>query len=516
MIINESVNIKGHPKNLSYYKSQGFILNVGETISIDPIFLSHGSTIIVNCKCDNCEIIKSMQFREYYSNTKGLSSKYYCISCKTIRSRETCIVRYGVDNPMKNESIKNTLKESIFDKYGVDHYSKTNEYKEKYKSSCIDKYGVDNVSKSEDIKKIISNIKFKSSNSIEKYRDILSDEYEILEYQKIDKIEHTRVLEGIGSNRNFRLYHNICESEFEIYIGTISDRIRNKNIICLKCNPIDKLQSSGELELKKFIIDNGFKIVENSYDIIKPLSLDIYIPELKIAFEFNGIYWHSEAYRDKDYHIVKTKDCEKLGIKLLHIWEDDWVNKQDIIKSMILNKLGSIKNRIYARKCQIREVTDVKIIRKFLNENHIQGYSSSSIKIGLYFNDELVSLMIFGKKRSEVELIRFCNKLNTNVVGGSSKLFCYFIKNHNIDSIISYSDISFFNGGMYEKLGFSLRHITKPNYWWVVDGIRKHRFNFTKKKISRNNENLTESEIMCSHGHKKLWGCGLKKWIWVR
>jgi len=212
------------------------------------------------------------------------------------------------------------------------------------------------------------------------------------------------------------------------------------------------------------------------------MELDIYIPKLNIAIEFNGVYWHSEVFKNKDYHINKTKICKSSGIELLHIWEDDWKNKRPIIESMILNKIGITPNKIWARNCEIREINDVKISREFLNENHIQGYSNSKFKIGLYHKNELISIMTFSKKRKNMELVRFCSKLNTNVVGGSSRLFKYFIRKYNYDNVISYSDISFFSGGMYEKLGFTLDGSTPPNYWWVVDYTRKHRFNFNKKK----------------------------------
>jgi hypothetical protein len=516
MIINKSVNIKGHPRNISYYKDIGIIIGVRQTLDIDPKLLSYGSTIVIECGCDNCGIIKKMQFREYHSYTNGLLDKYFCISCKSIKSKNTCLEKYGFDNPMKSNIIKDILKKSLFDKYGVDHYSKTDEYKVKYKESCINKYGVDNASKSDSIKQLISNIKFKNLNSINKYKDILSDEYDIIEYNNTGVNIKSRVSNGIGVNRNFRILHKKCNSEFEIFIGTISDRIRNKNIICTNCNPIDTMVSSGEIELKNLISSTGLSIIENSYDIIPPLSLDIYLPELNIAFEFNGVYWHSELHKHKNYHINKTKECNKIGIELVHIWEDDWHNKYDIIKSMILNKIGKTTNKVYARKCQVREIVDIHIVREFLDNNHIQGYSSSSIKLGLYHNNELVSLMIFDKKRIKIELVRFCNKLNTNVIGGSSKLFKYYIDNYNCNNIVSFSDISFFNGNMYDKLGFRFTSITKPNFWWIKGGISNHRFNFTKTPLSKSDSDLTESGVMNDLGIYRIWGCGFKKWMWER
>jgi hypothetical protein len=503
MIIDKFVTIKGHPRNFSFYKNLGYSPEIGKEFDVTPNHIKPGSPVIINCKCDNCDLKISMEYRFYFSYTKGLSEPYYCISCKSIKSKKTNITKYGFDNPMKSDLVKNTLKKSIMNKYGVSHYSKTDEYKDKYKKTCINKYGVDNISKLDTIKGLISEIKFKELNSIDKHRNVISEDYNILEY-----------LPG----RNFKILHRECNSEFSIFIGTLNDRTRNGNIICTNCNPVDKLSSGRELELSNFLKEYNIEFISNSYEIIPPLSLDIYIPDLNLAFEFNGVYWHSEVYKDKYYHLNKSKKCKEIGIDLTHIWEDDWIYKKDIIKSIILNKLGKTKNKIPARKCQVREIEDISTVRNFLNNNHIQGYSNSQKKLGLYYNGELVSLMIFGKRKKNIELIRFCNKLNFSIIGGSSKLFKYYINNYKFDIIESYSDSSIFDGNMYEKLGFKFKYNTPVNYWRVVDGIRKHRFNFNKKKlVSMGYDiNLSENEILTNLKYYRIWGCGLKKWIYQK
>ncbi len=502
MILDKFVSIKGHPRNFKHFRKLGYDIEVGKAINVSVSHLKSGSPIFIKCQCDGCQRELSMEFRFYYSYTNGVSDPYYCNSCKSIGSKETNLKKYGVDNPMKSDTIKNILKESIQRKYGVDHYSMTDEYKEKYKSTCMKKYGVDNASKSDVVKSLLSDIKFKELNSIDKNKNLISDNYEIISY---------------SNQRIFKILHKDCGSKFDIFIGTLNDRSRNKNIICTNCNPVDMLSSGREIELQHFLDQIGVKYIRNSYEIIPPLSLDIYIPELKIAFEFNGIYWHSELFKNKYYHLNKTSNCAKSGIKLFHIWEDDWVYKQDIVKSMILNKLGKIDNKIYARKCEIREVENIDTVRDFLNNNHIQGYSNSTVKIGLYFGGELVSLMIFGKKRKNMELIRFCNKINISVVGGSSRLFKYFVEKYNPSTVESFSDSSIFSGEMYESLGFNYDYTTPVNYWWVVDKIRKHRFNFNKKKLVKMgyDVNLSESEILKNIGYYRIFGCGLKKWIYV-
>src|SRR5690606_3197267 len=124
--------------------------------------------------------------------------------------------------------------------------------------------------------------------------------------------------------------------------------------------------------------------------VIPPLELDIYIPEKKLAIELNGVYWHSSKFKDKNYHLNKTIECEKGGIQLLHIFDFEWEQKQDIWKSVIANKLGLTDRKVYARKCTVKDVP-INDGYNFFQENHLQGGLSKGKHIGLYHNDVLVS-----------------------------------------------------------------------------------------------------------------------------
>ena len=308
-----------------------------------------------------------------------------------------------------------------------------------------------------------------------------------------------------------------CGHDFNIHYESFGYRYNNKMDCCIICNPLNSItQSSHELNIINFLIDNDINIITSDRTILNGKEIDIYLPDFKLAIEFNGLYWHSEIYKDKNYHINKTNECNLLGINLIHIFEDDWMYKRDIIKSIILNKVGKSINKIYARNCDIRNVKS-DIAREFLNNNHIQGFAKSSHKIGLYYNDELVSLMTFGYRltngKKEFELIRFCSKLNTNIIGGGDRLFKYFLKNYEYDSIISYADISIFDGKLYNKLGFDFIHRTKPNYYWVVDGIRKHRFNYNKQKLIKEgfDTDKTEVQIMQERGYYRIFDSGYTK-----
>jgi len=282
---------------------------------------------------------------------------------------------------------------------------------------------------------------------------------------------------------------------------------------CPKCGlKYDK----SEGELKDYIKSLNIDLIENSKTIISPLELDIYVESRKIAFEFDGLYWHSELHKPSNYHLNKTELCEAKGIKLIHVFEDEWMFKKDIVKSRIKNLFGLNEIKIYARKCEIKLVNkDIK--KTFLDNNHIQGTVASTINIGLYYNNELVSLMTFGKGRiamggssDEWELVRFCNKLNTNVIGGASKLLKYFIKTYKPNVIISYADRRWSQGGLYDKLGFEKTNVTQPNYWYIVNLKRKHRFGFRKSILVKEgyDKDKTEHQIMLDRKIHRIYDCG--------
>lgn len=283
------------------------------------------------------------------------------------------------------------------------------------------------------------------------------------------------------------------------------------------CHSCGHINSKQEKEITSFLKSLSIEIIENSRLIIPPYELDIYIPSYKIGIEFNGIYWHSDKHRDKEYHLNKTKECDKLGFKLIHIFEDEWIYKKNIVKSRLKNILGLTENKIHGRKCEIKEVSS-KDVKLFLNENHIQGNIGSKIKLGLYYENELVSLMTFGHRpmfnSNQYEIIRFCNKLNTTVIGGAQKLLKYFIKNYNPKEIISYADKRWSQGNLYEKLGFTFISDSPPNFYYVIDKKRYHRINFQKHKLIKQgyDKNKSESQIMLERGINKIYDCGSKKY----
>lgn len=422
---------------------------------------------------------------EYVEKVKKTSLERYGVDnyAKTNdfieRSKETFRERYGVDSYTKTLEYKEKSKKTYMEKYGVDHYVKTDEYKERYKNICVDKLGVDHIYKSP---------LYRSKFSISKHVDYLG----YLDGYNIFKCERG------------------CEYKIttDIYYG----RIRNNIPLCTICNPVSEQRSIKEKDFL-FVLGEMYKgeIIESYRDTYE---IDVYLPELNLGFEFNGLYWHSDKFKDKFYHIDKTNFFNERGIRIIHIWEDDWVFRRDIILSQIRNLIGE-NTKIWARKCDVRLV-DRGSGLEFLNNNHIQGQDRSIIKIGLYHNDELVSIMTFNKSEGrkkmgndEWNLSRFCNVIGCNVVGGASKLLHYFIRECKPKRIISYADKDWSVGGLYKTIGFQLIGDTKPDYKYVVGDVRVHKQNFTKKRLGI--DTITESEWMSGKNINRIWDCGKLK-----
>jgi hypothetical protein len=446
-----------------------------------------------------------------------------------IKAQETLLNKYGVDHYSKTETYKEQVKKTSIERYGVDNYSKTDEYISKAKQAYIQKYGVENYTKTEEYKL--------------KSRETSLKKWGVTSFMKTEECKRKikiSLSKRVGSEMIFqdeeyrKSNFNICNDEFYIrYLGESQNEFRCDfdldhnfiittdnyfgrkkagNKLCTICNPISKSSSLKEDMLHDFISKNyDGQIIRHYRD---KYEIDVYLPELNIGFEFNGLWWHSDEYKDANSHLRKTEYFQSKDIRIIHIWEDDWVTKNMIIKSQISNLIKVNQQKIYARNCSI-ELIDTKRAKEFLNKNHIQGFVQSVLKIGLFYQDELVSLMTFdhfeGRKKmtdSEWNLNRFCTKLNFNIVGGASKILNYFKKNYKPTRIISYADRDWSRGNLYYKLGFNLIGVTKPDYKYLIDGRRLHKSRFRKSRLKCT---ISESKYMQSKSISRIYDCGKMK-----
>lgn len=332
----------------------------------------------------------------------------------------------------------------------------------------------------------------------------------------------------LHDKHEFQQLYNKLKTTFRVadYLGVSQSLVSKRGA---DLGVITNKQSGIEEEIVEFIRSIcKTPIEQNTRKIIPPQELDIYLPEKKIAIEINGVYWHSENNgKDKTYHILKTTQCEQQNIRLIHIFDIEWLTSTDLVKSRLANILAVTTNKIYARKCIVKSISKQEA-NSFFSTNHIQKNRSAPINIGLFFNNEIVSCMSFGiprfNKKYQYELIRFASKINTNVVGGATKIFSFFKKTYDPLSVISYSDVRWNTGRGYELLGFKFIHRSKPNYWYIHNQYKPHelqsRLQFQKHKLKNKlnafNPLLSEWKNMKNNGYDRVWDCGNDVWAWKK
>lgn len=459
---------------------------------------------IINYGVDNPRKVKDIN--EKIKNTNILKYGHECsLSSKLVQEKrkETNLKKYNSENVFQNDLIKEKIKNSNFKKYGVNYFVQTEEFKNKNKETHLKKYGVTNYTK---LKVRKDEIK---ENNLKKLIQKIESDYVFIDHQEYE---------------TFTLLHKKCEKNFSIGRNLLNLRYSRNQDICTNCNNINDQQSCAEQEIIQFLESLNQSCEIKNKKIISPYEIDIFLPEKSIGVEYHGLYFHSSKFKDKNYHFNKWKKCNGIGIDLIQIFEDEWKYKKDIVKSIIKSKLNVFDDIFYARKCIVKEIKTNEY-NDFLNKNHIQGKCPSKYKLGLFFQNRLVSVIGLSNKRlstnnlneNTYEITRFCNLLGVKVTGGFSKLLNFAIKNFNIKNIITFSDLRYFNGEVYKKNKFIFSHITTPNYWYFdpKNLIRYHRFKFAKHKLVAMgfNPTLTEKTIMKESSYEKIWDCGNIKWV---
>ena len=495
------------------------------------LFLNEIKGIKFYTKCRTCD--KNLTEQQIKSNIRHKNGFYCSRKCnpnyknidfkkRAEKIKQTNLERYGVENvsqiPEVKEKISNSVKSSSksalekrisanIKKYGVEHIMQLDASKDKFRSTSMINYNTTHPMKNKLVSDKIRNTNFK------KYGFYYS--FQIPEVK--EKIKNKNLeLRGVEyPSQDPNVFQKIKQTNLERYgvenVGLVPE-FKQKAYETMICNgSIGQQVSSVENEVYEYVKSLGVDVIQSDWNLISPKQLDLYIPSKKLAIEIDGVYWHCNKFKDKNYHIEKTELCESKGIQLLHIFDIEWndKNKQKIWKSVIKHKLGLTKNKIYARKCKVVKI-DKQTAFDFCNQNHLQGGIKGPINLGLFYEGDLVQVAVIStprfNKNYKYELLRLCSKLDTTVIGGASKL----LKNYS--SLISYANRRWSVGNVYNQSGFKLLNISSPNYFYLVNGKLESRNGWQKHKLKDKlnvfDENLTEQENMKLNGINWIYDCG--------
>lgn len=427
------------------------------------------------------------------------------------KTANTCLERFGETTNLKSSVTKEKIKQTCSNRYGTDNYAKTEMFLTASRGTSLKKYGVNNPSKSQAVKDKINSThqerygrKRQSQSHIQEHIISLKNDADLMRDLHLhQQVPIYKIAEMLGVNHSQLCVH------FKENLGIEPNTGYQKSL--------------AESEILSFIKGLGFEAESGNRNIIAPKELDIFIPEKNLAFELDGVAWHTELRgKSKNYHLNKTLSCRDKGVRLVHIYDTEWVSKKEIVKSRIRALLGRTET-VYGRKCTIKRLNSEEYT-KFFQDSHIQGSVPAQVSYGLIFEGDLVAAMSFGKARYNTscqwELLRFSNKLNTRVVGGAGKLFKHFITAHEPQSVVSYCDLRWNTGIVYQNIGFDFKTETQPNYWYTKDCRKlESRVKFQKHKLKTIlkdfDPNLTEWENMIRNGYDRIWDCGNGVYIWT-
>lgn len=418
------------------------------------------------------------------------------------KRKKTNLERYGFEFPMQSPNIKNKVNDFFKEKYGM-HYTQTEEFKEKLVVAYQAHYGVNHYSQTQEFKDVMIAIWeerygqciFKDQGFKDNRRKHWEETYDVRHY---------------AQTQEFR----------EKFIKTCMERYGQPH----PPRKYGVMQKSILEWLNSFSLN--FKL--DDVDVLGGKEIDMYEENLKIGIEYCGLYWHNEQSpepRNKDYHYSKYQQCSEKGVRLITIFEDEWIFREQQCKNYLKSVLGISERKIFARKCEVKEVPK-NVSNDFYDKHHIMGDCHLiEVSLGLYDNDELLGVMSLGKhhrqqkNNNSIVLNRLCFKDGVQVIGGASKLFkqCKeWAKAHGYSFIMSWSDNRWSNGDIYRTLGFDLNQELKPDYSYVD-------LNTTFVRVSKQSQmksatdcpkDKTEKEWCLERNLVRIWDCGKKRWIY--
>jgi hypothetical protein len=484
-----------------------------EQMRVRVFCIQHDIRELPKCKVCNRDMSFNHQlkrFNVYCPNTSGRSCAAEDGDLFQKRQR-SLVATYG-DRPFSNKDIVGKRKATMMDRYGVDSAMKSKAIRERTANTIMERYGVDRIA---DIPGVSTK---RSTTNLLKYGSETYAESLVPQHAR----ESLGDLEWLDSRLRDYTIVEIAE-ELETTPYTVRQYVKLHG---LEYSIGARTSSSSHREIMRLLDSHGVTYHTNYKKLIAPKEVDLYIPSANLAIEFNGVFFHSElSGRDKRYHLDKTENCEIAGVRLIHVWSTEWALQKDIVTSRILNSIGVGTSKIYARKCEIVELSKSQE-KAFFNSHHIQGYRPSTVCLGLQQDGAIVAACSFIRSRFdktiEWELLRYANAKSTHVVGGGSRLFKAFVNLYKPTSVISYCDRRWGSGGLYEKLGFEYQHSSSPNYFYFKRNGDTNKLmsrqNFQKHKLNdvldAFDPTLSEWENMKMNGYDRIWDCGNKVFLW--
>jgi len=458
------------------------------------------------CASGNKEVIEKRQ-QTVLANYGGYGSLEI-----TEKKKSTCRKKYGVDWARQSENYITGLKELWADTHGVASFSHSDTAVEKRNNTNLKKYGYANPMQNEGIK-----LKTAETNIIRygvKSTLVLEQNRQKANAARRDSVVYTLLNDILWLEANKDVSSVVLAAKLGIAWSTVLHYFDKYNIIRTKFTV-----SSTQQKVCELLDSMNIEYEINNRQILNGKEIDIFIASHNLGIEIDGIYWHSTQFiKDPLYHQQKMIVAKSKSIQLLHITDDEIHNKFDIVRERLYNKLGK-SSRVHGRKCKLIEI-DNSTYKLFVSTHHIQGYAAASIRYALIWKQEIQAVMSFSKarfnKQYQWELVRYASK-NT-VVGGASKLLKHFITQNLPVSIISYADLRWNTGAMYEKIGLTFSHTTLPNYWYITNKGLEHRSAFQKHKLKNKlalyDPNKSEWQNMEDNNFYKFWDCGNNVYVW--
>ena len=483
-------------RNKTYYINKGYTIEKNQLeLLVKTTDINPNSHFKITAICNKCKKETKLLYYKYIQNYNR-HDYYSCKSCSRDKAALTNIKLYGKKTYMESDEGKERYKELCLAKYDAPDMFSVPEIQLKARNTINAKYG--------------TNCALQDLDIAEKTKLTLLKKYGIDNYSKTEKFKHDmksiwipfydKQLKNVFNIHNYKILDNFnlfikcsegCDHYYEISYKLLTQRVdRYKVRTCTVCNPVKKMYSDVEYQLLK-ILEDITTVVSTDKDILHGKHIDILLPENNMGIEYNGVFWHSEKYKEKNDHLNKSLDCLEKNIKLFHIFEDQWKHNKDEVIKLLTNK---IQNKY-----------------KIINDYKIKKITKSKIQHNLIFNNTISNSNIYELKNDidTIGTISF-NKntityLNWNFDYDINKIFEIFINELKLQNFFYKHDINniFLNTDKFINI-----KIIKPDYKYFDRNDKLNIKLLNKNKINIKYKN--NKSIILENGYLRVYDCGYK------